>query len=162
MRRLICGPLMAFFLVQCATVTRGPMQSIDVDSEPAGASVQLRDCGVSSSASAKTPATVFVNRRATRCTLTFTLPEYGSRSVTLHRREWAWTHVSETLDAIICDDCESLVELVISSAFGAAIWGIGTGVDGMAGARYEQNQSSIFIDFSRPARNVTSTRDGPP
>ena len=147
MRRLICGPLLAFFLAQCATVTRGPTQRIDVDSEPAGASVQLVDCGVGSTATAKTPATVFVNRRATRCTMTLTLPEYGSRSVSLRRREWAITTAAPPDELFNVIDESALGDFVVAASL--AVWGIGRGIDAMTGSRWEQDRTDIFVDFTR-------------
>jgi len=85
MRKMILTALLPFFLVQCATVTQGPMQRIRVGSKPSGVSVKLSECGVGGTETAKTPAIVFVNRRATRCTLTFTHPELGTRTVSLIR-----------------------------------------------------------------------------
>lgn len=85
MRRLFGCVMMGLLLAQCATVSHGPVQRIRISSKPSGAAVRLNGCGPGSTRTAKTPATVLVQRLATICTLTFTLPEHGSRTVPLLR-----------------------------------------------------------------------------
>lgn len=154
-RNLICSGIAALFLARCATVSHGPMQRIHVASEPARASVELSRCGAGSSRSAKTPATILVNRMATLCTLTFTLPEYGSRTVPLIRR-WspAIEENLELVDDLCGDDCNSPSEVAGALLVGATISAMAFGVDRMTGAMYEQNRSAIVVNFNDPIPNV--------
>lgn len=159
MRTAICSVVLTLFLVRCATVTRGPMQRIRVASKPTGASVKLRDCGGGSTDSAKTPDTVFVNRRATNCSLTFSLPEYGNRTVPLFRRALARIGppegFGEMLDSLLSEnDPISGTVAVVGGVVGGTIWGISRGFDGLTGANYQQNRSTVVVDFNNPVRNV--------
>lgn len=149
MRNLICS-MAALFLVQCATIPRGPMQRVRLDSKPAGASVQLSDCGIGSSDRAMTPATVFVNRRATRCVLTFTQAEYESRTVVLVRKRISTEEAGLPTARDILAESEGLGDLVVMGTAGAMLLGLGRGVDVISGARYEQNRTRIVVDFTRP------------
>lgn len=178
MRRVILGALLTFFLTRCATVTRGPMQSIRVGSKPAGASVKLRDCGAGSTDSAKTPAVVFVNRRATRCSLTFTHPQYGSRTVSLLRIGGAWDRTAppdelrdatsagvevvgkaaEVGSSLPAEAAPVVAPIIVGAAgavvIGGAVWGLSRSVDAMSGANYQQNRSIVLIDFNKPIPKV--------
>jgi hypothetical protein len=147
-RYLICS-VVTLFLVQCATVDRGPMQRIHLESKPPGASVKLIDCGVGSTDRATTPATVFVNRRATRCALTLTLPEHGSRTVVLVRHSISTKEEDLRTAAEIVAQSEPVELLVMAPVYGA-FWVIGRGIDAISGARYEQNRTRIMVDFTRP------------
>lgn len=70
----------------CATAVNGRYQRVAVDSNPSGARVELDHCGRRAPASVTTPAVVQVSRRATRCTLTFSLDPGAPQVVTLKRR----------------------------------------------------------------------------
>lgn len=157
MRSLICS-MAALFLVQCVTIPRGPMQRVRLDSKPAGASVKLTDCGVGSSDQATTPATVFVNRRATRCTLTVSHPEYDSRTFVLLRKGISTKEQDLWAAAEILAESQSAGELIVMGTLGGVAWVIGRGVDGLTGARYEQNRTRIIVDFTRPVSSKLTGR----
>lgn len=170
MRRIILSTVVALFLMQCATVTRGPMQRIRVGSLPAGASVELSECGVGSTDSAITPATVFVNRRATECTLIFNHPDHGTRTVPLLRKGRAVAREGPPEEAIAAaggtmEVAGAIMEVpVVGPVFGVAavgavviggvIWGLSRSVDGISGANYEHSGSTILVDFHKPVPNV--------
>src|SRR5215218_3306551 len=84
MRRIV-SVVLALSTTACATVHHGPMQRIQVDSDPAGASVRLIGCGPGTSEEATTPATVWVSRRATRCTVKLSADGYRDEIVLLRR-----------------------------------------------------------------------------
>ena len=90
MRNLIFSAFAFLFLVQCATATRGPMQTIRVATKPPGASVEFHDCDAINKP-VSTPASVLVSRRATRCTLTLSHHDYGTRTVALLRKGSAFS-----------------------------------------------------------------------
>jgi hypothetical protein len=164
MRKMIFGAVLAFFLVQCATVNQGPMQRIRVGSKPAGASVKLTECGAGSTDSAKTPAIVFVNRRATRCAVTFTLPEYGSRTVSLFRtgRALDLSGPPEGFGNVLnslptgSDPISGTIGAfgVAGVVVGGTIWGMSRGIDSLTGANYRQNRSTVVVDFNKLVPDV--------
>lgn len=157
-RNAIFCAVLAFFLAQCSTLTHGPLQRIRVASKPTGASVKLSDCGAGSTDSAKTPDIVFVNRRATHCTLTFSLPEYGHRSVALFRtgRAMARTGPPDALFDLYENAADPIDDAIgaIVIQVGLPIWGMSRAFDGLTGANYRQNRSTVAVDFNKPIRNV--------
>ena len=135
----------------CATVDHGPMQRIRVGSWPAGATVTLDDCGAGSTARSRTPGSVWVNRRATRCTLTFSAIGFQPETFFLHRAiSDATTKNVRILDGICGSDgknCNSLSDLVAVTAFSAAVVGTGVGVDALSGALFEQQPRQLVVEL---------------
>jgi hypothetical protein len=146
MRRVL-SLLLAFTSAACATVNHGPMQRIHVGSDPAGASVDLRDCGAGSTKTAKTPATVWVSRRATRCTLTFAADGYRPRTARLERRVADASANNFDMATELCEDdasnCNSLTDLFIVGAVAGVLVGSGLGIDAATGARWQQVPSRV-------------------
>jgi len=149
MRTLL--PLLVIVFARCATLHHGPMQRILVDNEPVAATVQTKQCGPGSTRVAKTAAIVWVNRRATHCTLTFTAPGFESQTVPLHRG------ISDKMrgNARVVDDfcgdealdCNHLSEFVTAIFLGGFFAGTGLGVDAVTGAMFEQEPSSIHVEL---------------
>jgi hypothetical protein len=59
------------FLTGCATITRGPNETIDVDSRPSGAAASIT-CDGAVTASGTTPAKLVIPRRANNCVIAVT------------------------------------------------------------------------------------------
>jgi len=156
MRTLIYS-VAAFLLVGCATVTRGPMQNIRVGSRPAGATVHFSECG--GTTSTKTPDTVSVNRGATRCTLTFSHPDHGTRTVVLRRKGHMFGETGPPDDLVNANEAVSSVG-ELSETAGALVslpvlladtmWVSSRVVDAISGAQYEQYPSTVLVDFTEP------------
>jgi len=85
MRQAIAVFLVLVFAAGCATIDRGPMQKIVVDSEPSRAALRASGCGKRAARETFTPAKLWVSRHATECTLTFTKIGYQEAVVKLHR-----------------------------------------------------------------------------
>jgi hypothetical protein len=147
MRRIV-SILLALFTTACATVHHGPMQRIQVDSAPAGVTVRSTGCGPGSTESATTPATVWVSRRATRCTLTLSASGYREEIVLLRRGRNDVTNRNFNAAGVICEheaNCNSFHEFFGVLALGALLGGTGLGVDAATGARYEQQPSYVAV-----------------
>jgi hypothetical protein len=149
--------LLAALLSGCATATQGPLQRIYVDSDPADAEIDARRCGVSLG-STRTPATILVSRRATRCEIVLRRVGYSPAVVTLNRRVSG--AIGGNLNAldIACGDCP------VAQAWTVALLGALTGftVDAVSGAMYELQPARIFFDFEEEQWwNEESTLDEP-
>lgn len=136
------------FSLNCASVQQGPVQRVSIDSEPRGATVMARDCGVVARGEHVTPATVTVSRRATRCTLELIHPDFDVVAVSLRRTLSPRTAGNVQVAAAVMEaDWSGLDEFAIFGAAGLALFGAGLGVDFATGAMYEQNPGRIFVDF---------------
>ena len=139
------------------------MQRIQVQSDPAGATVDLRDCGVGSTKTAKTPATVWVNRRATRCTLTFAADGYRPETARLERRVADASANDFDLATELCEDdasnCNSLTDLFVVGAVAGVLVGGGLGIDAATGARWQQTPSrvAVALQAEEEASDLVST-----
>jgi hypothetical protein len=144
--------LLALSLTACGTVTHGPLQRIQVESEPAGARVNADHCGSPKSGQLYTPATVWVSRRATRCKLTLRLDGFEQRSVMLHRRLSDKFAENTTPARDICApglEC-GLTEFLVTGLMAGLAIGTGFAVDSVSGAMYEQRPYVVAIDFTDP------------
>lgn len=135
----------ALVLTGCATVSHGPMQRIHVDSDIGGATVSLERCGTRTKI-AKTPATVFVSRRATRCSIRVYAPGEASHVVHLERRV---ANAGETLEvaAFILDEADTFGELGAGMLFALPLMLASSTVDFASGAVFVQEPSEIFVSF---------------
>jgi hypothetical protein len=126
----------------CSTLTQGPLQRIEVMSEPAGATVETSHCGMRI-APQETPAVVTVRRQARRCEITVSHPGYWKESVQLSRR------VSESVEwnllalEAACSDCGSASGIITAAALGVAAAGLL--IDAGSGAMYELSPERLFI-----------------
>ena len=119
----------------CSTLDRGPMQRVFIETDPAGASVDLTRCGVRHE-ELTTPVTVLVPRRVKRCSILLHHEGYEPARVMLERkRAENPAYFIETVDTL-CGSCDSLSDFVFSVAFGGLLWGAARGVDKMAGSDY--------------------------
>ncbi len=141
MNRLFLATL-ALTLAACATVQHGPVQRINVDSEPSGAKVHTDLCGPGATKEVHTPGVVWVSRRAERCTLTFTADGYVGKRVVLTRAlSEEFMENAEALDVCLDLDCDDGEWFLL----GGLIAGTGFGVDAITGALYEQRPSDVFV-----------------
>ena len=146
-RQVFAGPLIALAFVGCATVGNGPMQRVYVESAAPGTTVKLHGCGVLSTKTAVTPATVWVSRRSTQCRLLFRVPGQEDQSYRLIR------HVSRRMrgygDVLddFCPDCNSATDLVEMSLVYAALLVPSLAVDFATGSMFELSPSRIVHDL---------------
>jgi hypothetical protein len=140
-RRILNLPLLLLMLTGCATATQGPLQRIQIDSDPQGATIRAKQCGVSIG-SMQTPATVLVSRRATRCEITLHRSDYEPVSVLLSRK----------LSKRVEGDYEMEMEINSGADVAlAALMAVGMAggflVDVATGARYELDPSRVFVEL---------------
>jgi hypothetical protein len=148
-------------LSACATTHHGPMQRITVDSKPDGALVELSDCGVLATDFQKTPATVWVSRRSTQCTLT--VSKLGYRPVTMKLRRSVAPEFVGNAEAIVdvCVNdvsCHDPADFLFFTAVGGVIAGAGMATDAVSGAMFTLSPSRVDVELC-PADAVC---DGPP
>ncbi len=95
------------------------------------------DCGGWRAARLRTPATVWVSRRATRCSLTLSFPGYADQTVTLTRV------TSDSVDDnfVLMEKAESLKDGLVLGLFTA----VGVGLDALTGAMWEQVPSRLLL-----------------
>ncbi|MCU1228713.1 MAG: hypothetical protein JWO97_1597, partial [Acidobacteria bacterium] len=97
----------------------------------------------------KTPATVWVSRRSTQCTLT--LSKIGYQPVTMkltrHVAPEFVGNVAATVDLCAEDlNCNSLGDLLFVTAIGSVLTGAGMATDAASGAMFELSPS--FVDVA--------------
>lgn len=126
------------------------MQRVFIDSDPPGASVELEKCGASE-AERKTPATLLLPRRVKRCTVLLLHDGYVPARVMLERR-YSPRPVAEDGIAVVdalCDPdligCDTLSDLIIVGTVGALLWGVGKGVDAIAGSNYQLEPRDVLV-----------------
>lgn len=151
MVRKLLPAILVLATVRCATIHHGPMQRIQVDSDPLEATVRTKDCGPGSTKVAKTDAVVWVNRRATRCTLTISAPGFESQSVRLRRVMSAEARDNALVFAELCDpgalDCNSFSDVLTAVFLGGIIGGTGFGVDAATGAMFAQEPNEVYVEL---------------
>jgi hypothetical protein len=141
----------ALALVGCATVGNGPMQRVYVESAAPGTTVRLQGCGVLSTKSAVTPATVWVSRRSTQCRLLFSVPGQEDQSFRLIRH--VSRHMSgygDALDDWCGDDaknCNSVNDLLGMGIASAVLLVPALAVDFATGSMFELSPSRISHDL---------------
>jgi hypothetical protein len=146
--QLIGITLLLLALTGCATTTQGPLQRIEIESDPSGAAVDAIRCGVSIGA-LETPTTIMVSRRAKRCLISISHSGYYTAVVPLERV------ISDRLDGNFdamgiadCDDCgRPFVESMALAVVGLAGALAGVVVDAASGAMYELQPSSFFVEL---------------
>jgi hypothetical protein len=143
MKRLLLA-LCVSVLGACATVQHGPMQGIVVDSDPQNVLVRTQDCGVTSTRETRTPATVWVSRRADHCMLVFTAPDFWTERVTLERS------VAEEFvqNVDVANEVWSDTDDAVAGFFlGGLLAGAGFAVDASTGAMFQQSPSRVFVQL---------------
>jgi hypothetical protein len=142
MRPLVAA-LLLLTTTACATVQHGPVQRIIVDSDPQDALVRTSECGPGATKEVRTPAEVWVSRRAERCTLTFLSRGHYTERVTLTRRVSDDYFGNVAVAAEMCCDGDWLGWLVLGGLFA----GTGFAVDTATGAMFEQDPHEVFVKF---------------
>jgi hypothetical protein len=143
--------VLALLSARCATMSNGPAQRIHVDSVPSGSTVQTSDCGPGSTATATTPATISVSRRATQCRLYFTKPGFAVHTINMNRRIARDEAGRPAVFGQWCAECDSAEMILMSWAY-ALILVPSLAVDYATGAMYELD----------PPRTVVQLRPSPP
>lgn len=151
MKRMLLAAAVTASLAACATVQHGPAQRIRVDSDPPEAVVRTEKCGPGSTKSVRTPAVIWVSRRAERCTLTFSAPGYAPSTVML-RRGVADEFLQNTeIMAGLCGegalDCDEAREWFAFFLLGGFLAGTGFGVDSITGAMFELQPNDVFVEL---------------
>ncbi|HEX8410354.1 MAG TPA: hypothetical protein VF883_15930 [Thermoanaerobaculia bacterium] len=130
--------------VACATVVHGPMQRIRVESDPPEAIVRTELCGPGSTKETTTPATVWVSRRAERCTLTIVAPYYEEAKVILARAIAPEFYGNLELAAETIDPTAGWGYFLL----GGLVAGTGFGVDAVTGALFEQQPNQVYVNLT--------------
>jgi hypothetical protein len=146
--QLIGTALLLLALTGCATTTQGPLQRIEIESDPSGAAVDATRCGVSIGA-LETPTTIMVSRRAKTCLISISHSGYFTSNVPLERV--ISDRLGDNFEAMgiaNCDDCGrpfgEWMALVVVGLAGALT---GVAVDAASGAMYELQPSRIFVEL---------------
>lgn len=129
-------------LVGCATAQNGPMQRIQIDSEPQGVIVELRNCGAMATKRVTTPAVGWVSRRSTQCRLVFRKPYYEEQVVRLDR------HTSRTMEGYgtgidaVLDTSSTLSDVAV---LGTVILVPSLAVDAVSGSMFELKPNAVLV-----------------
>jgi hypothetical protein len=146
--QLIGTALLLLALTGCATTTQGPLQRIEIESDPSGAAVDAIRCGVSIGA-LETPTTIMVSRRAKRCLISISHSGYYTSNVPLERV--ISDRLGENFEAMgiaNCDDCGGhFLDWMALAVVGLAGALTGVVVDAASGAMYELQPSRIFAEL---------------
>ena len=125
------------FTQGCATLHHGRDQEVRVNSEPSGATVEVR-CGKLQPA-AVTPATVRLPRRAEQCSLTLTRTGFHPQTVVFESRpsRWVWANFAGPIVGGVSGATRQSDQAFIDFLIGAVLGGTGFAVDAMTGAMWE-------------------------
>ena len=149
MKRTLSGILI--LSMGCATMNRGPVQKVYIESDPSGAVVELEKCGRQPK-DLRTPTDLFISRRVKRCTVHIALDGYEPARVMLQRRPADYSPADRAEDiAEVCgaygENCNSLTDLLILGTVGVFLWGVGKGVDAAAGANYQLEPRHVRVEL---------------
>jgi hypothetical protein len=143
--------LSMLLLTACATITHGPNETINVDSQPRGAAATIA-CNGGVHVNGTTPAKLVIPRKADGCVVEVTGNDRTKR-VTLHRgysgRYWAnFTWLSAVPVGLLSDvwgnNDQTLAGWV---GGGVALSGIGFIVDSASGSMYDRDVHDVFVDL---------------
>jgi hypothetical protein len=150
-QQVFAASFLALALAGCATVGNGPLQRVYVESAAPGTTVRLQKCGVLSTKSAVTPATVWVSRRSTQCRLLFSVPGQEDQSFRLTR------HVSRVMrdyGEMFSDwcrgdmkNCNSSDDLLFMGIASAVFLFPALAVDFATGSMFELSPSRVSHDL---------------
>lgn len=131
--------------VACATVRRSPLQRIEIESQPSGASVRLSECS-GPLKTVNTPATVLVSRRATRCTLVISKAGYEDEVVHLQRKPAPAIQYDLTSVPTVAT---TFGGFLVEAAIYAAAIGTGELIDFASGAKYFLDPPFVGVTLER-------------
>lgn len=151
----------------CSTFTQGPMQRINISSEPAGARVTLRHCGPRSSG--VTPIMLLISRRAKQCEAGITLDGYETTTLRFHRVLNQANYNIVDLGGAVCSEleCSGGWEIVAVAVASTAFVGSAMLVDFATGAKFRQIPSRIAVglcetgEIPQGAKSVIDFRKEP-
>ena len=138
------------FLTGCATITRGPNETILVDSKPSGAAASIK-CDGNVEVSGTTPARLVIPRRADHCVISVTDGTL-TRQRTIARGPGGmyWANFGlvggfglGTLIAFASGSDEAFAAGAVSGIAG----GLGFLVDWMTGSMYDRDVHDVVIDL---------------
>ena len=132
----------------CATIERGPMQRVFVETDPPGAVVELEGCA-SNSDDRQTPLTLMIPRRVTRCSVLIFRDGYEPARVMLERRRAPQVVSGGEVFSAILDESDDLEEFVGVAILGGVVYGIGKGVDAIAGSNYQLEPRHVQVALVR-------------
>ena len=150
--RTVLASLFILAFARCATIDHGPMQRIRVDSDPV-ATVRTKNCGPASTKRTTTApdSVVWVSRRATHCTLTFTAPGFEPQTVQLQRtiHDKTFNNARHLGDFCYGDalDCRNASDFTAALFLGGLFAGTGFGIDAVTGAMYQQEPSAVWVEL---------------
>ena len=131
------------FAQGCATVQNGRHQELKVDSDPAGATVEVR-CGKPQPA-AVTPATVRLPRRADPCSLILTLPGFDSETVMFDSvpSRWVWANFAGPIAGGAIGATRHSDQAFVDHLIGVILGGLGFAVDALTDAMWELEPAKV-------------------
>lgn len=153
MRQAIALGLLLVFVTGCATIDRGPMQKIAVDSEPSRATVRASGCGSTDAREIFTPAKLWVSRHATECTLTLTKIGYQEAVVKLQR-----VPMEDVSMALAPEVNEGMGMFLFTAGLSLVAYLTGEAVDLATGANYALEPSRVMVEME-PASDDWRTRE---
>jgi PEGA domain len=147
--RTILALLIVLFTTGCATIVRGPSQTIPVTTDPPGASVAV-DCGKAKRDQGVTPTQVRVPRKPDLCSITLTKAGYAPLTVKLHREREPifWLNITPGLTlgivatAIVALTGEGNADLAFVGAFALGS-GPGMLIDWATGAIFRHEPGKL-------------------
>jgi hypothetical protein len=137
-------------LTACATITHGPNETINVDSQPRGAAATIT-CDGGVRVNGTTPAKLVIPRRVDGCVVEVSGNDRTKR-VTLHRgysgRYWSNFTFLSTIPAAgalaIGGNDQSAGTLAWS---GVGLTGIGFIIDAASGSMHDRDVHDVFVDL---------------
>jgi len=127
----------------CATVHNGRHQEIEVVTDPAGATVDVR-CGKPQPA-AMTPTTVRLPRRVEQCSLLLTRPGFHSETVVFDSSPsgWVWGNFGPPILGGVIGATRHSDQAFVDHLIGVVIGGVGFGVDALSGAMWQLEPARV-------------------
>lgn len=121
----------------CATLHNGRHQEIEVVTDPAGATVEVR-CGRPQSA-VVTPTTVRLPRRVEQCSLILTRPGFHSETVVFASSPsgWVWGNFAAPIAGAASGTTRQSDQAFGDFFLGALLGGAGFGIDALSGAMWQ-------------------------
>lgn len=127
----------------CATLHHGRHQEIEVVTDPAGATVEVR-CG-KVQPPAVTPTTVRLPRRVEECSLLLTRPGFQSETVVFDSRPsgWVWGNFAAPIAGAASGTTRRSDKAFVDFFLGALLGGAGLGVDALSGAMWQLEPARV-------------------
>ena len=140
-----------FALTACATITRGPNETIAVDSQPSGAAAAIR-CNGGVNVTGTTPAHLVIPRRADDCVVEVS-GAGRTKQVTLHRgfRGMYWVNFSGlsviTFGVVLASGDRGDKALSEGLMAGGGLTALGFLIDSVSGSMYDRDVHEVMVDL---------------